>query len=156
MRAPLRRARTSARLTPLPDKLFASLAQFTHSMILGENHTHRQVQSAHQSRCLLILHFRETLLEQNHTHRQVPSAHHSHRSLIQRVQQTPTISLAQNHMHTERHHLPVAPVAGRPHSFHSHRITCTQKGAICPSLALLTHSALSGDTACRQIQILSD
>ena len=36
-----------ARLTPLADKLLASLAQFTHSMMLAQNHTHRQAPSAH-------------------------------------------------------------------------------------------------------------
>ena len=58
--------------------------------------------------------------------------------------------------HADRRHLPITRVARsfsafrRSHSFHSHRITCTQKGIICPSLALLTHSALLGDTACAE------
>ena len=84
MRAPLRGARTSARLALLADKLLASLAQFTR----------RQAPSVHRSRCLLIQHFRETLLAQNHTRRQAPSAHRSCCSLIQRFQET---LLAQNH-----------------------------------------------------------
>ena len=56
--------------------------------------------------------------------------------------------------HADRHHLPIDRVAHsfsafrRPYSYHSHRITCTKKGIICLSLALLAHSALSGDTAC--------
>ena len=111
MRAPLRGARTSARLAPLADKLLASLAQFTHSMMLAQNHTRRQAPSAHRSRCSLIQCFRETLLAQNHTRRQVPSAHRSRCSLIQHFQETPLISLAQNHMHPERRHLPIARVA---------------------------------------------
>ena len=56
-------------------------------------------------------------------------------------------------MHSERHHLPVARsfrALGRPHSFHSHRITCSQKGTICPLLGLLAHSALLGDTTCAE------
>ena len=50
--------------------------------------------------------------------------------------------------HTDRCHLPIAHVARsfntlrRPHSFHLHRISFTQKGIICPLLPLLTHSAL--------------
>ena len=65
MRTPLRGARTSARLA---DKLLASLAQFTHSMLLAQNHTCRQVPSAHRP---LIQHFLETpliSLLHNHMH----------------------------------------------------------------------------------------
>ena len=65
MRAPLRGARTSARLAPLADILLASLAQFTR----------KQASSAHRSLCSLIQRFREKLLAQNHTRRQAPSAH---------------------------------------------------------------------------------
>ena len=54
MRAPLRGARTSARLAPLADKLLASLAQFTHSIALWQNHTCRKAPSANCSRCSLI------------------------------------------------------------------------------------------------------
>ena len=36
-----------AKLAPLADKLLASLAQFTHSMMLAQNHTRRQAPSAH-------------------------------------------------------------------------------------------------------------
>ena len=67
-----------ARLAPLADKLLASLAQFTHSMMLAQNHTRRQAPSTHRSRCSLIQRFQGEL-----------------------------ISLAQNHMPTERHHLPL-------------------------------------------------
>ena len=83
MRAPLRGARTSARLAPLADILLASLAQFTHSILLAQNHKRRQAPSAHRSRCSLIQHFWETLLAQNHTRRQAPSAHRSRCLLIQ-------------------------------------------------------------------------
>ena len=65
------------RITLLADKLLASLAQFTHSMMLAQNHTRRQAPSTHRSCC----------------------------SLIQRFQETPLISLTQNHMHTERCYL---------------------------------------------------
>ena len=51
------------------------------------------------------------------------SVHRSRCSLIQCFWETPLISLAQNHMIAESH---------------------TQTGAICPSLVLLAHSALSG------------
>ena len=70
VRARLRRARTSARLAPLADKLLASVAQFTHSILLALNHTRRQAPSAHRSRCSLIQRFWETLLAQNHARTQ--------------------------------------------------------------------------------------
>merc|ERR1739844_553542 len=141
-----------------------SLALLTHSALSGdpthftrtESHAHRKASSARRSYCSLIQRSWQTpliSLAQNHTHthRQAPSAHRSRCSLIQRFQETPLISLTQNHMHTERRHLPIARVARsfsafrRPNLFRSNRITCTQKGVICPSLALLAHSALSGD-----------
>ena len=56
------------------------------------------------------------------THRQAPSVHRLRYSLIQRFRET---LHAQNHSHT-------------------------QTGAICPLLALLAHSELSGDTACAE------
>ena len=89
---------TSARLAPLADKLLASLAQFTHSMLLVQNHT--ETVAICPSLALL-------------THSALSG--------------DPT-PLAQNHMHTERSHQPVAHVArsfsalGRLRLFHSHRI----------------------------------
>ena len=115
MRAPLRGARTSARLATLADRLLASLAQFTR----------RQAPSAHRSRC----------------------------SLIQRSQTgaiCPSLALLAHSAQAHWRHLPIARVArsfsARTLAPSAHRSRCSliqrsQTGAICPSLALLAHSA---------------
>ena len=67
-----------------------------------------------------------------------------------RLQQTWLTSLAQKHTHTERRHLPIARLLAhsallRDTSHFACAESHMQTGVICPSLALLAHSALSAD-----------
>ena len=89
---------------------------------LAQNYPYRQSSSAHHSCCCLIQLFRHaqlTLPGQNLRRRQVSAAHQSRCSLIHRFRHT-HFARAESHMQT---------------------------GVICPSLALLAHSALLEDSA---------
>ena len=116
MRAPLRGAHTSARLAPLADKLLASLAQFTHSMLLAQNHTRRQAPSAHRSRC----------------------------SLIQRSQTgaiCPSLALLAHSAHAHWRHLPIARVARSFSTFLTLHLSISQIGPQTAEKKHLLHSS---------------